>query len=263
MAACSAPGAVDEPSPLNRQWYADRGVELPAPFGVSVTTIGMQRELEVVDVSVSLPGQPPQSISERADFKIENQTVLSMARVDHWVLPFLNIYLLVGETRTETSLRTRFDVQPPVGAPIPVEIEQNSKVDGFSYGGGATIVVGYGDWFVMTDANYARSDLDAFEESIDAWFLSSRVGWQFSNPRTQVRLWGGVGYLASSRDLQIVIDVPIIGPTVVDVEQQPVDPVTYQFGGNLGIDRTWDVMIELGTNFDDATMLILSIGYRF
>ena len=261
--ACATRGQTGEPTPLDRRWYAERGVELPAPFGVSVMSLGMQRDLEVTDVKVTIPGQPPQSISDRVDFAIENQTMLSMVRIDHWVLPFLNVYVLGGETRTETSLRSRFEIQPPIGGPIPVEVEQNSKVSGLNYGGGATIVLGYGDWFLMTDANYARSDLDVFEETIDAWFLSSRVGWQYTNPRTQVRLWGGAGYLASSRELRIVVDVPVVGQTVVDVDQRPVDPWTYQVGANLGIDRTWDVMVELGTNFNDATMAIVSVGYRF
>jgi hypothetical protein len=42
-----------------------------------------------------------------------------------------------------------------------------------------------------------------------------------------------------------------------------VDPVTYQFGGRLSLNRRWDLMAEVGSNFDDASMLVLSATVRF
>jgi hypothetical protein len=47
------------------------------------------------------------------------------------------------------------------------------------------------------------------------------------------------------------------------VEQEPADPLTYQFGGRLSLDRRWDAMVEVGSNFDDARMLVLSATVRF
>jgi hypothetical protein len=39
--------------------------------------------------------------------------------------------------------------------------------------------------------------------------------------------------------------------------------MTYQLGASLTINRHWDVLVEAGTNFDDANMLVLSASYRF
>jgi hypothetical protein len=47
--------------------------------------------------------------------------------------------------------------------------------------------------------------------------------------------------------MTITTDLPVFGPTTVDVEQEPTDPLTYQFGGRLSLDRRWDVMAEVGT----------------
>jgi len=47
------------------------------------------------------------------------------------------------------------------------------------------------------------------------------------------------------------------------VEQEPMDPLTYQFGGSLSLNRRWDVMAEVSSNFDDARMLVLSGRIRF
>jgi hypothetical protein len=248
---------------LQRGWYAERGVELPRPFGIGVNVIFMERDISVTDVTVQVANRPPQSISDRFDFEVSNRTTLSMARLDAWVLPFLDVYLMLGETRTDTSLSTTFNLRPPLGDPVPVTVETDQKVDGPLYGGGATVVFGSDAWFAMADANYSRSDLDTFDGTIDAWFLSSRLGWHRTIDRCQVQLWGGLGYIDAKRTLTITTDLPVFGPTTVDVEQEPTDPLTYQFGGRLSVDRRWDAMVEVGSNFDDARMLILSGSFRF
>lgn len=263
LAGCAAAGAGGESNPLQRRWYEERGIELPRPFGVGVSVIGMERDIAVTDVTVTTAGLPPTSVSDRVSFDVENRTRLSMVRFDHWVLPPLNVYVLGGRTQTETSLSTRFELDPPMGPPIPVEVTTDSDVDGPLYGAGATLVGGVGDWFAMADANYSRSDLDLFDGVIDAWFLSARVGRQFPCRRTQARLWGGLAYLASRRTLTIQTDLPLLGPTTVEVEQEPVDPVTFQVGGSLSFERRWDLLIELGSNFDDAALGIVSLTYRW
>ena len=248
---------------LNRGWYAERGVELPRPFGIGVNVIAMERDISVTDVSVKVGNLPSQSISDRFDFAVSNRTTLSMVRLDAWVLPFLDVYAMFGETRTDTSLSTTFELRPPIGAPVPVTIETDQKVDGPLYGGGATVVVGGDAWFAMADANYSRSDLDTFDGTIDAWFLSSRIGWHRTIKRNQVRLWGGVAYLDAKRTLTIKTDLPVFGSTTVEVEQEPADPVTYQIGGSLSLNRRWDLLVEAGSNFDDARLLVLSASFRF
>lgn len=248
---------------LQRGWYAERGVELPRPFGIGLNAIFMERDITVTDVSVKVGNLPSQSISDRFDFAVSNRTTLSMVRLDAWVLPFLDVYLMIGETRTDTSLSTTFNLRPPVGAPVPVTVETDQKVDGPLYGGGATVVFGGDVWFAMADANYSRSDLDTFDGTIDAWFLSSRLGWHHTINRCQVQLWGGIGYIDAKRTLTLTTDLPAFGPATVEVEQEPTDPLTYQFGGSLSLNRRWDVMAEVGSNFDDARMLVLSGSIRF
>jgi hypothetical protein len=139
--------SADEPetkaaSVWQRGWYEDRGIELPRRFGIAVNFISMERDIEVTDVTVKVGSRPPESISDRANFDVANRTTLTMVRFDAWVLPFLDLYAMAGETRTDTSMVASFEIAPPVGDPIPVIVEQNSRVDGPLYGGGATLVVG-------------------------------------------------------------------------------------------------------------------------
>ena len=250
-------------SPWQRGWYEQRGIELPPRFGIGVNLIYMERDIEVTDVVVTVGNRPPESLSDRASFDVANRTTLSMVRFDAWVLPFLDLYVMAGETRTDTSLLASFDVVPPVGDPIPVVVEQDQRADGPLYGGGATLVVGHGAFFAMLDANYARSDVDLFDGTIDALLLSGRVGWYRDTGLGQWRVWTGVMYLDSSRTLTITTDIPLFGQAVVEVEQRPVNPTTLELGGSLTIDRRWDILVEIGSNFDDAFLTVVSGSYRF
>jgi len=246
-----------------RGWYEERGVELPRRFGVALNLISMERDIEVTDVTVKVGARPPESISDRASFDVANQTTLTMARLDAWVLPFLDLYVMAGQTRTDTSMVASFEIAPPVGDPIPVVVEQNSRVDGPLYGGGATLVVGHGSFFAMLDANYARSDLELFDGTIDALLLSGRVGWFRDTNLGQWRVWTGLMVLNSSRTLTITTDLPVFGQATVEVEQRPVNPTTLELGGSLSLNRRWELLVEFGSNFDDAFLTVFSGSYRF
>lgn len=260
--------SLAEPEPvgksfLNREWYEAQGIELPRRFGVGVNAIYMRRDIAVTDVLVQVGNLPTQSVRDFFDFEVQNETLLTMARVDMWALPFLNVYAMFGETRTDTSLSTTFTYDPPSGPPQQISVEENQEVDGPLYGGGATVVFGGEVLFVMADANYSESDLDLFDGSIGAWFVSSRMGWHHTTSFGQVQAWGGIGYMNSKRALTMTTNVPVLGPTTVIVEQEPVDPFTYQFGSRLSLNNRWDFMAEVGSNFDDAHMLVLSGCLRF
>lgn len=253
----------DRTLPLFRDWFEEQGIDLPLPLGAGLMAIWMERDIEVTNVTVQFLDRPPESISDRVDFEVANQTRSAAARFDAWVLPFINVYALAGQAWTDTSLRTRFEIGRPIGPPIEVDITEDSSVDGPMLGFGLTAVIGGDAWFAMADANYTLAEMDLFDEEIRAWLYSGRLGWHGPTRWGPARVWGGFFYMDSERTFTISEQLPVIGPTEVRVTQRPVDPVTYQVGASLTIDRHWDLMIEAGTNFDDARMLVFSASYRF
>lgn len=50
---------------------------------------------------------------------------------------------------------------------------------------------------------------------------------------------------------------------MVKVDRPPVNPTTLQVGGSLTIGKSWVVMLEVGSNFDDAFVGVFSAGFRF
>lgn len=249
--------------PLMQKWFEDKGIALPLPLGASANFIFMERDIEITDVRVQFGQRPPESISDRADFEVSNTTLIPAFRFDAWVLPFLNFYVMGGKGFTDTSLSTVIQIKPPVGDPIEVDLTQNQKVNGAMLGLGSTLVFGGNAWFAMLDANYAKIDIKAFDEGIGAWLYSGRAGWHGSSAWGPTRVWGGLMYMDSGRTLKLSEELPIIGLTKIEVDQQPLNPTTLQFGASVTIHQHWDVLAEVGTNFDDAFIAVISGSYRF
>jgi len=250
--------------PLFDDWFVEQGVELPRPLGIGIAAIFMDRDVEVDDVRVSFGDRPPESIADRADFDVSNSTGLLTTRADAWLLPFLNVYAMAGYTTSEARLRTTVTIpNPGPGDPIVSEIEANSDVGGALFGGGVTAVIGFKDWFGMADANYGESDLDEFDGKLDVWILSGRFGRVYNRENRQLMLWGGLMYIDSERTISIREDLPLLGETVIDVDQRPKDPLTYQLGASLTMNTRWSLLAEIGSNFDDAYIVVGSATYRF
>jgi len=249
--------------PIGADWARERGIDLPNPFGVSLFMVTMDRDIEVTDVRVTLPSREPVSVSDVASFAVHNNTTLAALKLDAWILPVLDVYVLLGGAYTDSRLDVAVTLDPILGPPVVLDLSQDAEVGGPLLGAGATAVAGYGRWFILADANYNHTDLEALEGGISAWFMSARTGWSGSTRRGTWRAWVGAAYLETQRTLTIHEESPALGTVVVEVDQRPVDPWTYQAGGSLGFGKRWEALIEAGSNFDDAFVGVFSAAFRF
>lgn len=263
LVAAEQPATWDRPLPWGAKWALARGIDLPNPFGGSLFVVTMTRDIEVSDVRVTLPDNEPASIGDVANFAVRNSTTLAALKADAWIFPVLNLYVLAGQTWTDSKLDVAVTIDRVIGDPVVLEASQDSEVGGPLLGAGATLVAGHGPWFVLADANYNYSDIDEFEGGIAAWFLSARTGWSGATRGGGWRAWVGAAYLKTDRTLTIRQNSPELGTVVVEVDQRPVDPLTYQVGGSLGIGKRWELLLEAGSNFDDAFVGVLSASFRF
>jgi len=253
----------NRPLPLGAKWALERGIDLPNPFGVGIFLVTMSRDIEVYDVRVTLPGNEPVSISDVASFSVRNKTTLGAIKIDAWILPLLNLYVLAGHTWTDTRLNATVTIDRILGNDIVVDLSEDSNVGGPLLGAGATVVAGVGHWFVMADGNYNYSDIKEFDGGIAAWFLSARTGWSGRISWGSWQAWAGAAYLAADRTLTVSDNSSALGTIAVEVDQRPVNPTTLQVGGSLTFGKNWVVMLEIGSNFDDAFVGVFSAGFRF
>jgi hypothetical protein len=261
--AATPPPAWNRALPIGAGWAQERGIDLPRPLGAGVFLVTMSRDIEVTDVRVSLQDGEPVSVSEVGTFAVRNNTTLAAAKLDAWILPVLDVYLLGGHAWTDSRLNAAIDVDP-IGPrpPTVVEVTQDANVGGPLLGGGATLVAGYGPWFVLADGNYSYSWIEGLEGGLGAWFLSARTGWSGRTGWGAWRGWLGAAYLRTDLTLTIAEETSL-GTVTVEVDQQAVNPLTAQLGGSVGIGERWEVLAEVGSNFDDAFVGVFSASLRY
>jgi hypothetical protein len=250
--------------PFLSAWANKKGIDLPDPFGVTGFYTFMSRDIKVTDVTVEFGGREPQSISDFASFAVRNKTSLYAARFDIWVLPLMNVYLLVGYANTNSILNASFTIDRPLLPPTDIEIQAKTPVKGPYAGIGTSIVAGYKNWFVMGDGNYGKTVPDKLNNSISFTMFSIRSGLSGKiGEKNTLRAWIGTIYMNSKCVLEIKQTSNTLGDILVHIDQQPVNPWTYQCGFMLGINKKVEIMTELGTNFEDAAISVLTATYRF
>jgi hypothetical protein len=251
--------------PLAREWFEDNNIDLPLPYGVSGFVTYMSRSVDIDDVEVAFKDQPKQSINDFSNFELQNKSSVAAIKLDAWLLPFMNIYGLLGYVSTDASLDATITIDRIIfpGPPIVLPINSKSTINGAYLGIGSTFVGGYGNWFVLGDFNYGYSKLDEFDGKIDFWMFSARTGLQSKINTNNLRSWIGVMYLSSNRTLNLNVENELLGSIQVDVHQKTKNPLTIQLGTSISLGKHFEILAEMGTNFSDASLGVLTTTYRF
>lgn len=250
--------------PFGSEWAKKKGIELPSPFGVTGFFSYMVRDIEVTDVTVEFSGMEPQSISDFADFAVRNKSVISAARFDVWILPVINVYLLAGYAYTTSNLVATFTVDRPLLPSTDIEVQTQTPVKGPYAGIGATAAAGYGKWFIIGDFNYGKTLPDQLNNAVSFTMLSVRSGLAGNlGKRNSLKAWIGTIYMDSNCILEIKESAGALGEILVRIKQQPVNPWTFECGFMVGISNKVEIITELGSNFNDAAISVLTVSYRF
>ena len=296
--AVGEPSGDERPPPETQERWSDflplmkdmalehmpEGEELPLPFGINVSFTTMKRDTRVTDIKAAVNGPP----KPRNFISIESSAAVfnAMARLDTWVLPFWNVYLLGGYTKSESEVALTVDferalpdeivienplpTQPPIVIPLSEDrktayIEFPVENEGPTYGVGTTLAAGYLDYFLSVDVNWTRSDIGgAFDEKLQAMIVGVRTGYQTSFQGSPANVWISGTYWDTERGVSGTIPLNDAGDVInFDIVQGPTKPWSIGVGGQATFAREWQAVLQVETNFDDMYAIISSVGYRF
>jgi hypothetical protein len=243
----------------------ERGYVLPRPFGVSVGYMRQDQPFDVGDVFVN--GIDVKSPGVAVVNEVQNEESTYTLRFDVWILPFWNVYGILGKTDGDATGPLQVDLNPvfPILCALPgnncrvdtdFTLRYNADVTGF----GTTVAGGYKDFFGMIDYNRTRADLDISLTDAEATVISSRIGWNGKLGAFTGVLWVGAMY----QDVAQTLDLPLdIGEStlIVTIDQSTQKKVNYLLGGQWDVNRSFSVMAEFG--FGTRTSQMLNLTYRF
>ena len=262
-------GSLSDSLPLGKSLAA--GHELPLPLGISANVFFMEQDMEAQSIAVDIPPLPlptgplqlpPGLPAESA--KLESRVTTTTAKIDAWVLPFLNVYGVAGYVDGETTA-SGFSVgglPPELASLLPNSFA--IAYSGPTYGVGGTLAAGYNQFFASLDANYTESDLDIGDSTIEAFVISPRIGITGDLGGLSGALYVGAMYQDVDEQQNGTVKFPIMGTSVpvgYDVISAAKEEWNYLVGANLKASESWNYGIEVG--FSDRTHVMATLNYRF
>tara|TARA_B100000686_G_scaffold69761_1_gene75642 strand:- start:323 stop:1180 length:858 start_codon:yes stop_codon:yes gene_type:complete len=270
--ACSANMQADSLSdslPLGKSLAA--GQELPLPLGVSANVFFLEQDLVAQSIKVDIPPLPlPTGVVQlppglpAQSAKLESRATSTTAKLDAWLLPFLNVYGVAGYVDGETTA-SGFSVgglPPELASLLPNSF--SIAYSGPVYGAGITLAAGYNQYFASVDANYTESDLDIGDSTIEAFVISPRIGVTGSLGGLNGSLYVGAMYQDVDEQQNGTVNFPVMGqavPVGYDVISEAEEQWNYLVGANLKAGESWNYGIEVG--FSDRTHVMATLNYRF
>jgi len=170
--------SADSALPFMKDLAGD--TELPRPWGISIDFYTMDQDYDIKDLQFALPGI---SLGDPSQIEVTNEVMHYDIQADVWLLPFLNVFGLIGKVDSDT-------------------------LDGTVYGLGFTLVYGTDNWFVSATTTYTETSTSGvLDSSVDSLAIQPRIGLI----RDSWRFWAGSMYLDVDEKHSGTFDLPIIG----------------------------------------------------
>lgn len=171
------------------------GYNLPYSAGISVQYFTQESELVIDNLMVGFNNGPMYDLDGlvRFDKPLATASALTV-RPDVWVLPFLNVYGILGKSQASTEVN--FGVWIPDSTNTETEILNAGTTVDFSTvtaGFGITPTIGVGGGFLALDMNFSWTDVPQLKEPAFAFVFGPRFGKNFTlnKPERSFAVWAG------------------------------------------------------------------------
>ena len=217
--------------PFKKEWAGDH--ELPLPFGVGIDFYTMEHPYILDSLTFDLPFTLPNPEL----IEVDNEISYFDVKFDVWLLPFLNVFTVLGTLDGETDIDFS-----PLGLPLPVD-SLTAEYDGLVYGGGVVLAVGGDHWFAATTTTYTKTNLNGdFESSVRAWSNQIRAGYH----QRRFDIWAGGMHLNAEERHSGIFDFPFIGGIAFDVTLSEERAWNTALGFKFNINKHLELVVERG-----------------
>lgn len=165
-----------------------KGFSIPYPVGIMLNTFLGKSNIEISNLQLGFQNANndiPLTPVELIEFGKNTATIKNVnLRPDLYILPFWDLYAILGYTAGTTS----------VNLIAPVALSTSADFKGYTYGFGSTFSGGVGKYFVVADFNWQWSKLDILDKPASSSLMSYRIGRAFpfkQNKNSNVAFWAG------------------------------------------------------------------------
>jgi len=188
-------------------------IRLPFPMGIMFNSLVGRQDLKLDQMKLGFGNYNNPAPSEMIDLNdvvrfedISAQTSTFNLRIDAWVLPFLNIYGIVGQTK-------KADISVNLVEPFPLSV--TTEVAGTYVGYGLMAAGGVGPFFISADLNRSHNYNPRLDEPAVVLIHGLRTGpvFRFKNrPQMNISLWAGYMFSSFNGETDGSINVVELAP---------------------------------------------------
>lgn len=172
--------------PLLGSKVAARGFSLQYPVGVMLNYSPGSQEVEISDLMVGIGSHEPVALDFVRFGEVKANLQALTARMDLWVLPFMDVYGIAGKVWSKTS----------VNVVSPLQFHTEANFDGHVLGLGMTLAGGYHGFVSINDINHTWTVLDNIDGAVKTWMVTPRLGYNINFPgERSLTFWIGTAGL--------------------------------------------------------------------
>lgn len=224
------------------------GFDLPYSAGLSVNYLTQESELVINNLTVGFNGGPQYNIDEiiRIDEAIARASAVNI-RPDVWVLPFLNVYGLLGRAQTSTDIGA--GIYLPDTANVWNEVASfgtTAKFNATVMGFGITPTMGVGGGWIALDMNFAWTDVDALDKPVKTFVFGPRFGKSFKlkKPHQQIAVWVGGFRVKFSSETTGSLPLKDLFPDA-DIQGKVDGAITNVEDKQMNVDQWWSDLSQI------------------
>lgn len=160
--------------PILGEKVAQKGFQLPFPFGVMINTFFGNQDLSMSGLKVGFNHNEMYDLDSIVTFESVSANAFTInARVDGWILPFWDLYVIGGYGHANTD----------VSISQPIIINTNTESQGYYCGVGSTVAFGIRSIFASFDGSYVWNFQDLLEKPAQVLTMGVRTGPIFKFPK--------------------------------------------------------------------------------
>lgn len=250
--------------PLMRSFKAKAvkaGAEFPKPYGISGSMYYQQQRMEISKIRLgAIEISEEGGVIDFDNSNIRNTITTTQCRADVWVLPFVNVYGMVGRVTSFNDIDLIINLNPPPGSPNSGDLNllkerSIANVNGTVAGFGTVLAGGYGKVFANVNLTWAKTWLNEVNSTQRAFVAFPMAGLttKFAN-----LFAGGIYQNAGQTNKGSFGGAN--GQTVSYELQFTASRWNYVIGLNKAI-GPWSMVLFQG--FGERTSSTIEVGYRF
>ncbi|WP_153914609.1 hypothetical protein [Shewanella sp. TC10] len=271
--------------PLLAEEATKRGHELPLPIGVSLFYNNIDADYVADnDFQVQVDGGllgfrgPNDYVIPAEDVSITGSDRSVQLKIDAWILPFWNVYALLGYTEGRKDIRAKLDNVEGLpcddacnGIVLPIPIEYTAK----NYGIGTVLagqidpIIGDTPVIVMAVGAIVNANTDTTDSVIKTKLASIRVGQRYDIGSDKLAWF--LGFSHQSVNQNVTGDYSFVGTDLaplmeevkfdIDLAKKETKNMSVSLNYDFGHRNEWNLYAEYG--FLNWQHLIIGVGRRF